>query len=139
MSNDMSNTADTGLQVDTSAQEQQVPCKRVIGKPFLPGADSRRNLGGRKQGAPSLKAAAQRCYSRQDVERVARKLLELAAGGDIRAVRLLSELLDDVEPFRASIHNQVQVIGDVQFNIPSNGRPDPYLLETPHKDGPQSL
>jgi hypothetical protein len=68
------------------------PTGKPRGKPWPKGTSG--NPSGRRRGSASIVAALKRLTTRADAEAVARKLLALAKGGDLQAMRLLLDRLD---------------------------------------------
>ena len=74
----------------------QRPCsdkvKHVIGRPFPKGTSG--NPAGKRKGSVSIAATIRRLLSKEDAERIAQRLVALAKGGDLQAVKLLMDRID---------------------------------------------
>ncbi len=77
-------------------RESSATRPKARGRPFVKGVCP--NPGGRPKGSVSLKAALKRVLSRQDGEAMMRKLVMMGKAGDLRALKLLAELLGELGP-----------------------------------------
>jgi len=67
----------------------------VTGKGFRPGRSG--NPSGKRKGTVSLAAALVRNLTAEDADAIAQRLISLAKGGDVPALKLLFDRLDTVD------------------------------------------
>ena len=101
------------------------------GKPFDKN-DPRINRGGRPKGVASLRAGLQRVVSREDCERMGLRLVGMARRGNLRAMKLVGELLGDlgnsplaVALAQTAVAQTCNDAGNVHLYLPrKDGAPD---------------
>ncbi len=101
------------------------------GKPFDKN-DPRINRGGRPKGVASLRAGLQRVVSREDCERMGLRLVGMARRGNLRAMKLVGELLGDlgnsplaVALAQTAVAQTCNDAGNVHLYLPQkDGAPD---------------
>lgn len=102
-------TSPAGLQRVCS----EPPKPRVRGRPWPKGMSG--NPSGRRKGTVSLTAALKRLLTTEDASAIVRKVVDLAKNGDLRAIELLFQRLDD-----AAVERRIRDLEEAMTRI--NGR-----------------
>ncbi len=84
-------SADVGLQRSSNGKSPG----GITGKGFRPGQSG--NPSGKRKGSVSLAAALARSLTKKDAQAICRKLISLGKRGDVPALKLLFDRLDDLE------------------------------------------
>lgn len=85
------NSSDVGLQRNYNGKSPG----GITGKGFRPGQSG--NPSGKRKGSVSLAAALASSLTKKDAKLISRKLISLGKSGDVPALKLLFDRLDDVE------------------------------------------
>jgi hypothetical protein len=104
--------------------------RKVVGRPFPKGVSG--NPSGKRKGTVSLTASLKRLLSRDDAERIAKRLVALAKAGDLQAVKLLLDRIDGPQTGPLAIATATAQAGSevlpeagtAQVFIVDNGRGD---------------
>jgi hypothetical protein len=86
------NDSTVGLQRDNNGSRR---LGGITGKGFKPGQSG--NPAGKRKGTVSLASALARNITRHDANTICRKLIDMAIEGDVHAIKLLFEKLDDAQ------------------------------------------